>query len=474
MRVLTRRLYFPAAFFAGYGALLLLLLEVKPLWLDEILQLAGMRAMTFEDSLRHAAVTPGGVPLALLGQVLLIKLMGYSVFSARLLSALCGVGSVLGVWRTAQMLGMKHGLLAAAVFAMLPLEFRYAMEARPYAAGMLWSVWGTVALLWMLRDLRWWRAAVYGGCIALALYSHPYTVFVALGHLTWAFWCQGRGPYLRSLVFLLAAIGGALVLYGAWFWWTEALQRRELAVQGLAFGGIRDAIRVTARELSGAGFFGTALLVAGFAGALFSRRLTVEAKVFFGCAVVAPLCGAVVMDSAYGYFYAIRQVMFLLPGLVLAAAAGAGRGWCVVMLGVAIAGDVGLVARQGENWQAATELLVRTAPAGGCVLVVPSQQAQLYEFFSPDLRTRWCGARPQGVREVAVVVTPYTRWGELEGVVEGILACAFYKTSETAAGGTRILLFARDQASEGFCVSEGSENFSSPLTRKRTSRKARG
>src|SRR5262245_60049582 len=93
---------------------------------------SGMLANT--EQLTRSGV--GGVPLGWLPQLLGIQLFGYSAAIARLPSALASVAASATVLFMGRELGIRYPLLAAVLFSVVPLQFRYALEGRPYAQGV--------------------------------------------------------------------------------------------------------------------------------------------------------------------------------------------------------------------------------------------------------------------------------------------------------------------------------------------------
>jgi uncharacterized membrane protein len=138
-------------FLAVYTCALAALLPVLSLWLDEIYDLIVARMDHLADVLTYVPHVSGNVPLNYVIQFASVHLLGYSAFTGRLPSAISSVIACAGVFVLARKLGLRWPLLATGIFALFPLQLRYAMEARPYELALCLSVWATVAFLRVLE-----------------------------------------------------------------------------------------------------------------------------------------------------------------------------------------------------------------------------------------------------------------------------------------------------------------------------------
>src|SRR6185503_817833 len=165
-------------FLALYAVLLILLIPIKPLWVDEIIDLNGVRyASSANEVLAFVPGNAGGVPLGYLVDFWMIKLLGYSVFVVRLPSVLFTVWTCLAVYILAWQANLRAPLLAAALYAFSPLTMRYALEARPYAQAACWTALSTVVFLSLVRKPTRRKATRYAVLVALGLFTQPYSIF---------------------------------------------------------------------------------------------------------------------------------------------------------------------------------------------------------------------------------------------------------------------------------------------------------
>ena len=107
---------------------------------------------------------------------------------------------------------------AIALVAVAPIHLLYAQEARQYA---LWSALiaaSSAALLRALRRERGGDWALYGGLLAIGLYTHLLMALVAAVHAGYGLWRShgDRSALRRFIVRFAAAAGGASLLFLPW------------------------------------------------------------------------------------------------------------------------------------------------------------------------------------------------------------------------------------------------------------------
>lgn len=116
-----------------------------------------------------------------------IGAFGGSELSTRLPSAIAVGVLVAGVVVLgARLAGLRYGIVAALVCALLPRTTYLATEARSYAIGTAVAVWATVFFVGLLRRretrIRSW--VLYGVLIGLAAYLFLYLILLAVVHGT--------------------------------------------------------------------------------------------------------------------------------------------------------------------------------------------------------------------------------------------------------------------------------------------------
>lgn len=298
-------------FLALYAFLLLCFAPLRPLWLDEQLQLSDTYQRTLRETVTRVAHNPGGVPLAYVAENVLVNSLGHPLYTAHLFSIVCAIGGMASLIWLVFLLGTPAAWTVSAVtYALLPICLRYAEEARQYGPAMAFSVCATALLVWLDQRPTWLRAALYASALALGLYSQPYVGFTAVAHTLWAL---NRG---KSLRYVFAGCATAALVFLPWY-----LYARGFWAQAVTEGGYQSSLSwktplMILRELSGGGYFLTiALLALAVRSYQSSNRLLL-------CCVLVPIPLVLISNAWFHYFFAIRQFLFIVPPLCLLAAQG--------------------------------------------------------------------------------------------------------------------------------------------------------
>ena len=398
---------------------------------------------TLRELLAYVPHIPGNVPLNYIAQFWSVHALGYSTFSGRLPSAIFSVLACAGVFTLARRMEIRWPLFAAALFALFPLQLRYALEARPYELALCISIWTTVAFLRVLESpASWTRAALYFLAIAAGLYAFPFTIFVPGAHLAWLL-------FTRQWKLLLRAGGAALLAAAAFAPWY--LHSAELWRQSVSEGLLRESITWRAlpmilRELTGAGYIGTGLVLLGAAFGLAQTRQ----RGLWLFSAVTPLVCAVAADAVFGYFLAIRQMIFVLTPLALLCALGVealwerhGKSAGVLMVGLCTAmliGNVSFYSRPRENWRTAATILSTET----CVRYAPEDSRQLYAFFLPELAQQRCTPQDwMSLSRVALAVSPYAANNPVAEIQKQLAAAGFVKAADVNEATPRVELYRR-------------------------------
>ena len=394
-------------FLGLYAVTLILLIPAKPLWVDEIIDLNGVRNADLRGVIAFVPGNAGGVPLGYLVDFWMIRVFGYSEFVVRLPSVLFTVIACAGVYVLARQTGLRWPLLAVVAYAVSPLTLRYALEARPYAQAACWSAFSTVVLLSLVRRPTLGKAAGYAALVALGLFTQPYSIFVPVAHLIWVTFVKRNA---RAVWLAGTAVAAASLAFLPWFLKTQA------AWQGAVNSGIRYAVGgkdlvVIPHELMGTGFAGAALAAIAIVLALGWSSWSREEKFFWALCAAVPLLLVPAADAYFGYFLAARQVIFaLVPISILLASCMDVRRWGLVLpialLGAMVYEDVHWIRRPGEGWQAAAvQLATVQLKEASCTMFVPTGARTMYTFFEPTLAACDEGSLPT-YQTVALAVSP--------------------------------------------------------------------
>jgi uncharacterized membrane protein len=392
-------------FLGIYACALATLLPVLSLWLDEIYDLIVARMDRLADVMAYVPHVSGNVPLNYVVQFASVHLLGFSAFTGRLPSAISSVMACAGVFVLAKRMALRRPLLATAIFALFPLQLRYALEARPYELALCLSIWATVAFLRVLeRPESVSRATVYGLSIAAGLFTFPYMLFVPLAHFAWAGLVSSKAQSRQPLLTAALALGIAGLVFAPWYLHSAALWRTAVAIGQLKGTITLHAVPMILRELVAAGYIGSLLVLAGFVYGLTKRRDWPLWLLY----LMMPIVCAVAADAWFGYFLAIRQMIFVLAPLALLFTAGVEALPCRpaailtgALLVALVVGNISFFRRPREDWRTAAVILTSEP----CVVYAPPDSRNLYAFFVPDLQNRECapGQRPR----VALAISPY-------------------------------------------------------------------
>ncbi|HEX7360435.1 MAG TPA: glycosyltransferase family 39 protein, partial [Bryobacteraceae bacterium] len=387
------------------------LAPLRPLWLDELLQLSETYAHTLRQTLVLAAHNGGGVPVAYLAENLIVNHLGRPLVTAHLFSIACAVAGMAGLILLARLLGAGSGWFSTGVlFALLPLSLRYATEARPYGPALAFGTLATLLVASLEKRPALWKAVLYAAILSLGIYTQPYVAFVGAAHVAWAVSERRR----TSAPYIVGGAAAAAVSFLPWY-----LYARTLWTSAVAAGDFRSSLSAKTplmilHELSGGGYILTILLLAlaAFGYRRTSMPLFCKRLLLFWATVPVPL--ALAATAAFGYFFAIRQLIFVLPPLCILAAEGLNAlpqrsRWLPVGLGlfaaISLFADVHLFTHYRENWGAAAALAKRLLHPRECLVSVPASASRLYFLYQPSLSRRLCNANDQ--RTHVVLISPY-------------------------------------------------------------------
>jgi hypothetical protein len=200
------------------------------------------------------------------------------------------------------------------------------------------------------------------------------------------------------------ALGIAGLIFAPWYLHSAALWRTAVAIGRLEGTITLRAVPMILRELIAAGYIGSLLVLAGFAYGL-TRRKDWPLWLLY---LLVPIVCAVAADAWFGYFLAIRQMIFVLAPLALLFTAGVEalprRPAAILTAALLIAlvvGNISFFRRPREDWRTAALILAGET----CVVYSPPDSRNLYAFFVPDLANRECAPGQQ--QRVALAISPY-------------------------------------------------------------------
>lgn len=430
---------------AAYAALVFALLGVLPLWLDEIAQVAPGRESA-AALLRWVQVNPGASPLPYLIQQAFVDLFGTSPFVVRLPAALSSIGCAAVFASLCARFGVRSRVWATVLFLAVPLQFRYALEARGYSQGLFCTLLSLLLLLRARADGTMKAAGLYGASVALGLYSQPLTILPVIGGLLWLIGEHEALPRTKRRILGGAAAG--MLAFVPWYLLQRQTQEAYGSMSFYFFSWRQVTPLKLLHELSGGGYVASAaLLAAALAGlaAMRQRRL-------LACVALAALAGPILVDALVNYFFAARQLLFAVPALALCAAGGiewlwagerrwAGHALLAAFLGAAAVSDYRLATVPKDGFGAQAAILAAPLPVGSCMIVAPPAHVTYYLFLRPELEGRIC-AEPPVAAQVVAVMSPYSTQAERDQLSR-LLAGGYTKAAVRQTGAGEILNYRR-------------------------------
>ena len=431
-----------AIFSAAYFLALLPLLPRLSLWLDEILELHAVRDVDLAHLSQEIASNAGAVPLGYYPQFLLIKLLGYSPATGRLASAIFAALACFTLGLLCRRLKIRYPLLVVAIYALCPLQLRYATEARTYAQALWLIITATLVFTWLMEKITPARGILYFACILAGLYTQPFTLFVPLAHAAYLIVAPTLPNRRNLLLTCTAAIALATAGFAPWYLYASHYWRANVTGEGIRFVFRWKELSLIGHELVGAGYFGTACVLIATALGLAATILSRSQKLFWATLLIIPILGPLLADAGFGYFLAIRQFIFILPALAVLSTVGltflesrqrlAAAALLIAITASWIAGDIGWFSRPREDWAAASTTLRQNLTQGGCAIFVPENSRGYYTFFEPALPDHTCTG--QASNQIWVAVSPYDAEPAYSQLADKLIREGYtHRTTQTTA-----------------------------------------
>jgi uncharacterized membrane protein len=452
-RAFLRRKYFCGlALLALYALVTSSSLTIRPLWLDEVLQLVATTSPSVAIMLRwlpsHAV---GAVPLGYLTQRPFVLAGGPSAFWSRLPAALFSVSScwLLTVVCARLKIPPRSILPAAIVFALLPIQFRSATEARPYSEALFLMLASLVAALDLstLANVRTITLLILA--TTASLYTQPYAALSVLGVCAWivvSHFRQGSNWQAGTMSMCLCA---SVILFFPWYTYSTRQWDNDIRVSGYHFHWSFALLQDVFKGISGGSALCSLVLLVLVVIGFRATPAAIRGPLLSSAASV--IVGVLVLDYSRGYFFASRQIAFAAPSLSMLAAAGLTglRGTArvvAIVLGItllltAVKSDVTMQTRSKEDWKAAAMLLAQASDEGYCIRIAGVDQGQidLYNVFVPRLRAQLCG--PLDAQRRVALVSNITMDADLGRSLDDDLRLkGFTVSAKTAVGGTSVAL----------------------------------
>jgi len=427
---------------AAYAAILVWLAGLRPLWLDEVLQLVASTQPDAPSVIRWVTYNPGGAPLGYLTQRVFVLGLGLTPLAARAAPAIFSLLSAITLIGFARDLKAAATWVVLAAFLVTPLQLRYAVEGRPYSQALFFSL-AALWCLWHLAQRPYWGiAAAYAALVAAGLYTQPLTAAVQLGAMA-ALAAGGRRRAVRLGGIALAIAG---LSFAPWYLHVRSAWHFGIAASQYSFAMAPKIVWMMLREISGGGYVASLSLIG--AAALGWRRADSLARRFLLGGVISGIVCAIAADAMSGYFFAVRQVLFVLPAVLLLATAGLPsprREWwqpglLAIFLVASLSKDVRYFRSPGEDWSGAARALLAATSHGACAVVPSPEPKEMYQLFEPGLTGRFCNAS-DAAGPVVIVQNRYTLASSLDESQRVLAAKGYRAAGETDVSGVRLRLF---------------------------------
>jgi uncharacterized membrane protein len=444
----------------GYSLAVLLCLSLRPLWIDEVVQLTSTTLSSTSEMLHVIPINPGATPLAYLTQRPFVLFAGPSAFWARLPSAIFSVASVFILIKVCRKWKFPSSLMITAVagYMLLPSQFRYAAEARPYAEALFFAVTTLLTFTLFLNSPGWGSAIGYIASLTASLYTQPLSAFPALAMSAYAARVSLKDRLGPNLLRHLACMVVPVIAFLPWYVFASKAWRTGIVRGDFHFNWTSSIVLDAIKGVSGGSFVCSACLIAlacvGASSAvlripLVGRLSGMSIRALLICSAGCALLGVLASDAAFGYFFAGRQFVFAAPVISILAAAGLWTVWmrskivaavaALVFIGASLASTISYETHYKENWKSAAEALSATAQQGYCIEIAGDQNIAIYAVFEPALKADVCEPA-SSLRKVALVSNLYTNPADLQSASRKLAAEGFETRRTISTGGTTVAL----------------------------------
>jgi 4-amino-4-deoxy-L-arabinose transferase-like glycosyltransferase len=197
-------------------------LTILPVFADEAIYVRWAQVMKAEATLRFLPLSDGKQPLFMWMVIPFLKIIQDPLFAGRLVSALCGVGTLVGIFVLTYLLfkSQKASLFAAFIYAISPFTIFFDRMALADAMLSMFGIWTFVFGIITARTLRLDFAMFTGFALGGAyLTKSPALFFLLMLPATWFFsnWPTGwkmKVFHFSKLFFLtLIAYGLSQLFY---------------------------------------------------------------------------------------------------------------------------------------------------------------------------------------------------------------------------------------------------------------------
>jgi Dolichyl-phosphate-mannose-protein mannosyltransferase len=479
----------PSSRFLAWDVRLLLLIYVPaliagmillPLWLPEILQLAGAvdpqiikldeiirippHSSRFTQFLTWSAASPGEKLLGPLVQFPFVAILGFSAWAARLPSVLLAILNAFLFWRLVQRVNLRNQVLAVVLFAAVPIHYRFSVEARPFELGLTAVLISLLFFLRVLEEPNIRNAAYYAGALALCLYAAPFSVVAGLGValFTLAF-IQSREVRIALWHLLPAAIVPAL-LYLPYLFWAQRYHIPYRLVPPDTYWLNDTDWPMVFRDVTGGGNAGyalTSILILGIGVGVwraynYSAASQLKRQALF-CLVGGAFLSLIlnlIADVASNIAFHPSQLLWSLPGFMILFIAGLDwlesksrfAAWPIAALFLifCLVGNYTFLTSRSENMKALADAGLSEVNKNSCVVFVSERLSPyLFRTLQPKLSPIECldFFHPR----IIMLVHPYVEPNQQKDAEVYFRGLNFHEVKRARIGGGEIIVIEAPQ-----------------------------
>ena len=396
-----------------YAVFALAVLISTPLWLSEILILAGTTQHTPQVLRSWFVGTPGATPLFYYTQWMFVTIFGNPEITGRVPSLVCALISSWLVWRLAKKVPVQQPTVALLLFLLIPVQFRFATLGLPSEEGLVFLVLATQQFFGLIEGPAIKNALLYAAFLTLCLYTDSYSFLPAIGYLLFLLAFINRAPQRRSMWFVLPATATPALLFSPYYFWAHP-QTTRLWLYGSERILLGPAASLDVlREMSASGIAGYILspllmigtFVAGWRALSLPINLILKRvklfSLFGGVLVTAAL--AIIVDGTSNTPFWAGHIFGAIPGVAILATAAldwvaftkrmklASTLLAALLLITCVAGDIEYATTQTQDMKRAARLVREQLSADSCVVFVSEGlSGYVFAVFEPTFVKREC------------------------------------------------------------------------------------
>lgn len=296
----------------------------KQLWIDEIIQVIHSSSHSIQEVLRGVSHDIGQAPLDHVVQHYTMKAFGkQNETAARFHAAIFGSISIALIYILAARIFKQRRIatLSAMLYAFYPLHHHYSQEGRPYSLFLMLTLILFIIYIHSRVRYSWLTIISMLVCSIMAFYTNEFaaTFFVALFSINILRMILGKAQKMDFQYFIPLIFGmmGAC-LFIPWIVYSFGSMHGDFrhplslhlvpeVIQGLGDGSYLVSIML--------------LSLAGI-GAVYLFNNSLDTLIDLSCWILVPIPLILFVLYWRSYFFAIRQLLFLTPPIVILAACG--------------------------------------------------------------------------------------------------------------------------------------------------------